>query len=97
MVLASKLLVVRSEFVRLRPTAPQGKEKPVTKSLNRRESEVLKMTIDGNIQIEAEALYDAYNLTSDELERTFIMQKIEALYASARNGSKVRERTLELV
>jgi len=55
------------------------------------------MTIDGNIQIEAEALYDAYNLTSDELERTFIMQKIEALYASARNGSKVRERTLELV
>jgi len=58
------------------------------------------MTIDGNMQIEAEALYDAYNLTSDELEQAYILQKIEDLYASigsVRNGSKVRERTLELV
>lgn len=56
------------------------------------------MTANGNIQIEAEALYDAYNLTSDELERAFILAEIERLYASTRKGEvKGRERVLESV
>ena len=48
------------------------------------------MVLDGNIQVEIEALYDAYNLTSDELEREYILSEVERLYASVRD-----ERVLE--
>lgn len=54
------------------------------------------MVLDGNIQVEVEALWDAYNLAS-ETEQVYIMLEIERLYNSAREGGTVKDRVLELV
>ena len=47
------------------------------------------MVLDGNIQVEIEALWDSYNVATDE-EKAYILQEIERLYASVRD-----ERVLE--